>query len=67
MLTGLPLGDMWKNLTVMERLVRATRWNQYASHWPVTLSALRRLWEVGKTSELKSPFYEPIVSSVKKS
>lgn len=36
----------------------ATRWNQYRAHWPVVLDALRQLWEVGKVSELKSPFYE---------
>ena len=65
MLTGLHLGDLWKNSMVMTRLIRATRWNQYASNWPVTLEALRQLWEVGKVSELKSPFYEPIENQAK--
>jgi hypothetical protein len=36
------------------------RWNPYVENWPVVLEALRRLWEMGKVSELKSPFYEPV-------
>lgn len=36
------------------------RWNQYVSNWSVALDALRRLWETGKVSELKSPFFEPL-------
>ena len=53
MFTGIPLGDQWQR-----RVVRATRWNQYTANWPVVLDALRQLWERGKVSELKSPFYE---------
>jgi hypothetical protein len=41
-------------------LFGATRWNQYVANWPVVLAALNRLWEAGKVSELKSPFYEPV-------
>jgi hypothetical protein len=43
----------------MKALLGATRWNQYFYHWPVALAALRQLWEMGRVSELKSPFYEP--------
>jgi hypothetical protein len=59
MLNGLPLNPDWQN-----RMVRAifgmARWNPYARNWPVVLAALRELWEGGKVSELKSPFYELI-------
>ena len=58
MLTGLPLGDEWQSRLV-PALFRAARWNQYISNWSVVLDALRKLWEMGKVSELKSPFYEP--------
>jgi len=33
--------------------------NQYLANWPVLLDALRRLWEIGRVSELKTPFYDP--------
>ena len=46
-------------------LFGAARWNQYVAHWPVVLAALNRLWEVGKVSELKTPFYEPVEKLVK--
>ena len=39
------------------------RWNPYVTNWPVVLGALRQLWEVGKVSQLKSPFYEPFEKS----
>ena len=46
------------------RMVRTifgmARWNPYVRNWPVVLEALRELWENGKVSELKSPFYEPL-------
>ena len=38
----------------------ATRWNKYLANWPVVLHALHRLWEMGKVSELKSPYHEPV-------
>ncbi|HEX9385678.1 MAG TPA: hypothetical protein VF918_05115 [Anaerolineales bacterium] len=41
-------------------MVRMNQYNQYMRHWPIVLKALRRLWELGKVSELKSPFYEPV-------
>jgi len=50
--------EEWKS-HMLRALFGAARWNQYASNWSVTLDALRRLWEMGKVSELKSPFYEP--------
>lgn len=59
MLTGIPLDAEWKN-RVVRGVFGATRWNQYISNWPVVLDALRQLWEMGKVSELKSPFYEPV-------
>lgn len=64
MLTGLtgtefPLDNEWRRRTVRS-LFRATRWNQYVANWPVILAALHQLWETGKVSELKTPFYEPV-------
>ena len=53
MLTGFPIEDQVKNL------FGALRMNQYITNWPIVLDALRRLWEIGKVSELKTPFYEP--------
>jgi len=41
-------------------MVRMNQYNQYMRHWPIVLKALRRLWELGKVSELKSPFFEPV-------
>jgi hypothetical protein len=58
-LTGFPLDQEWRSRTV-RALFGATRWNQYVANWTVTLDALRRLWEAGRVSELKSPFYEPV-------
>ena len=40
-------------------------WNQYVANWPIVLDALRKLWEMGKVSELKTPFYEPVENSAK--
>jgi hypothetical protein len=59
MLTGIPL-DAGGQGRVVRAIFGATRWNQYTANWPVVLDALRRLWELGKVSELKSPFYEPV-------
>ena len=59
MLTGIPLGDEWQR-HVVRAVFGATRWNRYTANWPVVLDALRRLWETGKVSELKSPFYEVV-------
>jgi hypothetical protein len=58
MFTGFPVGAEWKSHSVTA-LFAATRWNQYIANWPIVLDALRRLWEMGKVSELKTPFYEP--------
>jgi hypothetical protein len=65
MYTGLFLGP-----DRQDRVIRAifgmARWNPYARNWPVVLEALRQLWEKGKVSELKSPFYEPLGTSANK-
>jgi hypothetical protein len=58
MLTGLPFSDEWKN-QVVRRIFGMARWNPYVTNWPVVLEALRQLWENGKVSEMKTPFYEP--------
>jgi hypothetical protein len=58
MLTGFPIWSEWKNRSVRS-LFGATRWNQYMANWTIVLDALRCLWEMGKVSELKTPFYEP--------
>jgi hypothetical protein len=65
MLTGFPLDAQWRD-RVVRAVFGATRWNRYVSNWPVVLDALRQLWEAGKVSELKSPFYEQIKTTVKK-
>lgn len=52
MLTGFPIEDQVKDL------FGAMRMNQYIANWPILLEALRRLWETGKVSQLKTPFYE---------
>jgi len=60
MLTGLfSLGDEGQS-RVVKGLFGAARWNQYRTNWPVALDALRRLWETGRVSELKTPFCEPV-------
>jgi hypothetical protein len=55
MLTGIPLDAEGQN-----RVFSITRWNRYISNWPIVLDALRQLWETGKVSEFKTPFYEPL-------
>jgi hypothetical protein len=57
MLTGFPLGV--EESQVAKAIFGLARWNPYVSNWPIVLHALRQLWEMGKVSELKSPFYEP--------
>ena len=42
------------------RQIEAQALSRFMTNWPIILDALRRLWETGKVSELKSPFYEPI-------
>jgi hypothetical protein len=55
---------MLKNvLRVFEytRRARLTKqWIRYESNWPIALKALRQLWETGRVSELKSPFWESL-------
>lgn len=50
---------------MMRGLFGAARWNQFVANGPVVLAALNRLWEVGKVSELKSPFCESVEKLVK--
>jgi hypothetical protein len=56
---GIPLDNEGESRAI-RGLMGATRWNQYLTNWPVVLVALSRLWKMGKISELKSPFYEPV-------
>ena len=63
MFTGIFLDTESKSRAV-RGIFGATRWNQYRSNWPVVLDALRQLWQVGKVSELKSPFYEMVEKPV---
>ena len=66
MLTGFPFREEWQSRSSVKALFGATRWNQLVTNWTVALDALRRLWETGKVSELKSPFYEPFEKPVHK-
>jgi len=59
MFTGLSHSDTW-NSYLVKNLLGALRMNEYRTNWPIVLAALRQLWEGGKVSELKSPFYEPV-------
>lgn len=59
MFTGMARSDTW-NSYLVKNLSGALRMNQYRTNWPIVLAALRHLWETGKVSELKSPFYEPV-------
>ena len=58
MLDEFPFNDVWKSDGMVRGLHDMVRMNQYVSNWPVVLDALRRLWETGKVSQLKSSFYE---------
>lgn len=70
MFTGIPDNNEWKNKSDMLNFIDLTRrltsfhdmnqYRQYEAQWPIALEALRTLWEVGKMSELKSPFYERV-------
>jgi len=44
---------------ITSRTLETQQWIRYISNWPITLNALRQLWETGRVSELKSPFWEP--------
>ena len=58
MVTRFPFSDKWQSRPNMMALLDAMRMNQYRTNWPILLKALRQLWEMGKVSEFKSPFYE---------
>ena len=60
MLDEFTFSDVWKSDRMVRGLHDMVRMNQYVSNWPVVLDALRRLWETGKVSQLKSSFYEPV-------
>lgn len=59
MFTGLPLYPEWQP-RMLRSMFGMARWNLYVRNWPVVLEALHELWENGKVSELKTPFYELI-------
>ena len=59
MLTGFPFYPT-PQTDIMQRILGVARWSPYVMNWPVVLAALRALWENGKVSQLKSPFYERI-------
>jgi len=65
MVGGFPFQDEWLSRSHVTALFSAARWNQYVKNWPVALAALRQLWEMGKVSELKSPYYEPFEKPAK--
>jgi len=48
------------------RQIEAQALNRFMTNWPIILDVLRHLWEMGKVSELKSPFYEPFEKPVNK-
>ena len=58
MITGFPFDEELQSYRTVRTLLNGTRWNQYVLNWSVVLAALRQLWETGKVSQLKSPFYE---------
>ena len=47
------------------RQIEAQVLSRFMPNWSILLDALRHLWEMGKVSELKSPFYEPLKSQPK--
>jgi len=57
MFTSLSQNDT-SNSYFVKNLFGAVRMNEYRTNWPIVLAALRQLWEMGKVSELKSPYYE---------
>jgi hypothetical protein len=65
MLAGFPLSAE-RQSQMARRIFGMARWNPYVTNWPVVLAALRQLWEVGKVSELKTPFCEPVEKPVNK-
>lgn len=59
MIAPFPMSDDLK-APFVDGLLAAMRMNQYRINWPVLLAALRRLWETGKVSQFKTPYYEPL-------
>lgn len=53
-------------INVLRNLSHSYEWSQYVANWPITLKALRKLWELGKVSQLKTPFYDPLKKIAKK-
>ena len=60
-------GKSQPGTALLAAMRRNERWNQYVANWPIVLDALRKLWEMGKVSELKTPFFEPFEKSAKNS
>jgi len=42
------------------RQIEAQALIRLMTNWPILLKALHHLWVLGKVSQLKSPFYEPV-------
>ena len=42
------------------RQIEAQATSRLMTRWPLIIDALGRLWEMGKVSEFKTPFYKPI-------
>ena len=59
MIAPFPMSDDLKTPFV-DGLLAAIHMNRYQTNWPVLLAALRRLWETGKVSQFKTPYYEPL-------
>lgn len=41
------------------RQIEAQAMSRLMTNWPILLDALRHLWQAGKVSEFKTPFFKP--------
>jgi hypothetical protein len=65
MLIGYPFSlDQKSQRYMFKRVLDVARWSLFVSNWSIALNALRQLWESGKASEFKTPFYEPVEKPV---
>jgi len=67
MVSGFPFRNEWHShrqmlalFDIMRSIRDSQEWNRYILNWPIALNALRQLWETGRISEMKSPFWEPV-------
>ena len=42
------------------RQIEVQALSRLMTNWPILIDALGRLWELGKVSEFKTPFYKPL-------